>query len=258
MSMSDFLGVTTTNTTTTTTTTTITTTTNNTAGIANHGEDEWEWSGYFAIDSVATNTIPIYSKAGHRRFVQIEVRATGPSIFVLFTDLPHLDSNFGVPYRIDNQCVGTTVRFRQTHRGGSSTTPGGGGVGGVRRKWAVLRPFTSKIYAWDEPTATRVLDLEIGLVRSNVELLVPNTSRACYKAQATSSIHSAASSSLNSLISTLPPQDGPVAQEEAFQVMLAAKPDDILFQVRPATFSSRHLDCILKGGRRRHNTGFLL
>jgi hypothetical protein len=92
--------------------------------------------------------LPIYSTAGQRHFVQVEVRADGPSIYVLLTDPPKLESN--VPYRIDNQCLGTTVRFRQARRRSKPSSAGSLGGTRMRRKWATLKPFTSEAYAWDE------------------------------------------------------------------------------------------------------------
>jgi hypothetical protein len=110
----------------------------------------FEWCGAFSIDTPTELVVAIPGRNGVPWLVQVMVEAVQASLVVCF------DLATAAPYRLCNDCHALTLTFRQK---GSELV-------------YTVAPRQTLDYTWDEPTGVRVLEVRVGVLLSEGELLV--------------------------------------------------------------------------------------
>lgn len=110
----------------------------------------YPWSGFVSIDKIGITHLNVRSKTSSESwFAKVDVRINSPGVFILLEEHSLESIKWQLPFRIDNNCLRQHLRFRQ---------------GGADSQWVELRPYTSAMYAWEQPTILKRL-LEVQFER---------------------------------------------------------------------------------------------
>jgi len=111
--------------------------------------DKYMWSAPFCVDQIGRTWIAVSqtedSSCAEPWYLRVEVRRKSPSTYITLDEVPKSALKFHLPFRIENDCVHNTIRFRQV---------------GTKGPWCELAPYTTTLYAWNQPRGKLSLDVQ--------------------------------------------------------------------------------------------------